>query len=221
MKKILIILLTTISLQGWTQIASPDSLSVGGVTYMDSVFIRNDSLILRTTEGKEFGIARYDLPCDTVTNLVTNSGVVAGGYSCNTDWTDSNSDGVADDWTFASGGGACSIVTGNGFTGNAQQITHVNGTLTSVTYNTGAGTESADYRLIMKYRASTASWRIYIKGTTQYFTLNLPAVTGNAQYVAMEANFAVGPANLVLNFYRLSGAANSTLQIDEVYLKKL
>ncbi len=46
-----------------TTVQSLDSLSVGGTTYIDSVFIRNDSLIFRLTpSGKEYGIARYYEP---------------------------------------------------------------------------------------------------------------------------------------------------------------
>lgn len=180
--------------------------------------------VARTANGMPFYINTMGLagdPCAEFINLVTNSGGMIDGVLCDTDWTDTNLDGVADDWTFASGAGACSIVTGNGFSGNAQRITHVNGTTTSFTYNTGPGVESADYKITMKYRASVTGWRIYIKGTTINFTLTLPINVGDAAEVTYTTNFGVGAANLVLNFYALSGATNRWLEIDEVILIQL
>ena len=61
----------------------------------------------------------------TIVNLVINSGA-----SGTTDWVDTNTDGIADDWVQATGAGAPTIVTGNGFLGNAQRVNHVTGTQT-------------------------------------------------------------------------------------------
>ncbi|MCK5017431.1 MAG: hypothetical protein KAS32_10225, partial [Candidatus Peribacteraceae bacterium] len=60
MKKLILILFGFISIASFSQVSSPDSLSIGGTTYIDSVFIRNDSLLFRIERtAREYGIARY------------------------------------------------------------------------------------------------------------------------------------------------------------------
>jgi len=48
--------------------------------------------------------------------------VLNGGSALTTDWVDSDSNGLADEWFNYSSRGICSIVTGNGFAGNAQRV---------------------------------------------------------------------------------------------------
>lgn len=56
------------------------------------------------------------------TQTITGTKLIAnGGYPGSTDWVDSNSDGVADDFSVG-GTGSGSIITGNGFSGRAQRL---------------------------------------------------------------------------------------------------
>ena len=81
-------------------------------------------------------------------NLFTNC-----GYHGGTDWVDTDSNGVADNWTvYANMTG--SIVTGNGFKGNAQRCVYTDGEagyLRNVIIDDNIG---AKFRIRFKYRSS-------------------------------------------------------------------
>lgn len=47
---------------------------------------------------------------------------IVNGDGTSTDWIDSNSDGIADNWTRTYSTGLATIITGSGFTGNAQRL---------------------------------------------------------------------------------------------------
>ena len=79
------------------------------------------------------------------TNIMSNCGTPE-----TTDWVDTNLDGAADNWTVY---GVGSIVTGNGFIGNAQRIDNVNGSgdrLQSLPQVVSGNR----YRIRMKYRGN-------------------------------------------------------------------
>lgn len=174
-----------------------------------------------TKKGPPFYIKTIGLsvdPCEDYINLVSNSGGEVDGNLCDTDWLDDNSDGVANNWAQQTGAGACSIVTGNGFYGNAQRMNHVNGTLSQLQYFIDDGvTLGNTYNLSLKYRSDDASVRIYLRGSADAFILGLPANPGNAiEYSGSVV--ATASADLRLNFYILPGRPNCFIEVDEVRL---
>jgi hypothetical protein len=86
------------------------------------------------------------------TNYVLN-----GGANNTTDWVDSNSDGLADDWVLSGAYTICSILTGSisGFTGNAQKF--VCGGISSpndIYIFEHSFQLDADYNLSFKYKSN-------------------------------------------------------------------
>lgn len=168
---------------------------------------------LRDATGNETDSFINQAVTNNVTNRVKNSGL-------GTDWVDSNSDGVADGWTKQTGAGTHQIVTGNGFTGNAQRINHVTGTMTQFQYYDAVNdvTSGKTYNVTGKYRASVGC-RIYLRGTADALTLNMGTNTGNAASFTFTAA-ATATQDLRLNFYILAATASGYVEIDEVRLKQ-
>lgn len=152
-------------------------------------------------------------------NLVTNSGAPGA-----TDWVDTNTDGVADDWLHPSGIGTPSIVTGNGFIGNAQRLEHVNGANSYFEYRTGVTAEVGEtYRCtgkIRNYSDGVQSWRLYLRTTSDILKNPIPDNTGNA--IAFNYSVvATAATEIVLRFYMFnSGVTGDWFEIDELRLWK-
>jgi hypothetical protein len=139
---------------------------------------------------------------EETTNILTNSGVGNG------DWVDSNSDGLADDWS-KDAETTPSIVTGNGFNGNAQRVDNTGVGVTADIFQNVLLTDGLPYVLTMKYRASNMVLRNAIA------QVDLPANTGDAKY--LEYRF-VSAANAALNFAAKS--PGDWFEIDEVVIRK-
>ena len=163
--------------------------------------------------------------CDTVTNLVDNCGVILGGVECTTDWVDTDTDGVADNWVHSSGVGTPSIVTGNGFVGNAQRLEHTNGTNSYLDYDTGVTAEvGKTYRItgkIRNYSDGVQPWRCYLRTTSDILKNPIPDNTGNA--IAFDWSVVAAAAtDIKLRFYMYrDGITGDWIEIDEVILYKL
>jgi hypothetical protein len=161
-------------------------------------------------EGKRFhelGVHGEQLS----SNLVSNTGTPE-----TTDWVDTDADGLADDWVHATGTGTNEIVTGNGFTGNAQRINHVTGTITRIRYDLGVDTiVGKTYTITAKYRNDVSGFRIYLRIGGDIFVSPLPTNTGDATTLEYSVvSSAVGPINCEL--YCHSAVANGYLEIDEI-----
>ncbi len=92
--------------------------------------------------------------------IVTNAGSI---YT--TDRVDTNTDWLADNWSKVNNP-TCTIVTGNGFTGRAQRCVAVNAGTSDWISNWGNFTVGKNYKLTMKYRASSnTACRIYCSGS--------------------------------------------------------
>lgn len=155
------------------------------------------------------------------TNLVTNSGAAG-----TTDWVDSNSDGLADDWAKGSYNNSrysASIVTGNGFAGNAQRMTVVtsSSTLYYLRYATPIALTGQNYQCTFKYRSSALlsiiaetsaqnSW-----GQWATFTAN----TGNAISATVSCrqwNGTVGDTGYIGFGFYYTANVNDYFEMDEV-----
>jgi hypothetical protein len=144
-------------------------------TSVNANYIRTDNMGV----GEIIWIDRWELfhkTTQTGNNLIANGGARNEiGALTTTDWDDSNSDGLADGFSPLAGN-TNSIVTGNGFSGNAQRTVN-DGTsklrFDSLTVKTIAG---AQIYIKMKYRTnrSDVSWGNGIGGAI------LPVATGNA-----------------------------------------
>jgi hypothetical protein len=159
--------------------------------------------------------SRIGNPDADVTPLFTNSGIDGG-----TDWIDTDGDGVADDCVFVGGAGVCSIVTGNGFTGNAQRLTHVNGTSSRIYLDTGVDAiVGKTYKISGKYRAGAANWRIYLRSSANTATLNMGANTGDAISFSYIVT-ADDSSNITSTFYKVSSEASDWIEVDEVLIQE-
>jgi len=160
--------------------------------------------------------------CSGYSNLLDNSGFIVDGIVCNGDWVDSGApNGTADDWDQESGTGTPAIVTGNGFSGNAQRINHVTGTITRFSQSTGVTAENGEtYRITGKWRAGAANWRIYLRTTSDVITNNMTVNTGNASDFQFDG-VAGAAAEIVLTFYKHSEEASDYLEVDELRVWKI
>lgn len=180
--------------------------------------------IAKTANGVPFYLTTMGLggdPCAEYSNILINSGGQVDDNLCADDWVDTNTDGIADNWTQATGAGIPAIVTGNGFLGNAQRINHVNGTTTQFHQLTGINTENgATYYFRMRYRTNNANWRIYLRGSVDAIQLGLPANVGDA-LLYEDTVVATAASEIILRFFGLSGQPSNYLEIDDVVVYKL
>ena len=128
--------------------------------------------------------ARYKIPSFEHKQQLGDNIITNGGASGATDWVDTNADGVADGFTSTNVSG-CSIVTGNGFTGNAQRLEH-DGASGQLGFTVVSGQA---YNMSFKYRGEY----LYMSGALP--TGLLANVTGDATsysvtFVAASASAA-------------------------------
>lgn len=143
----------------------------------------------------------------TPVELLTNSGCAGM-----TDWVDTNGDGVADGWAKFYGSEICSIVTGNGFTGNAQRLdASVGGTAQAIRHS-AQGRLGSTYKITLKYRANNLL-RIYCSASQ--ILKDLPANIGDAIYVE-----TIATSNYSNYFLFYLQNKNDWFEIDEVSIKE-
>jgi len=167
-------------------------------------------------ESTSYAKIPADVKSTLGSELVTNA----------TDWTDSNSDGLADNWTnqYVTDGSArldYSIVTGNGFTGNAQRF-DVNSEIGSdraIKTSATVFTSSKLYKVSFKYRASISSGSLLVMdGGSGATVTNITTHTGNAK---LFETYYVAPTGSHLWFYMQNADANAFMEIDEVSVKEV
>lgn len=138
-----------------------------------------------------------------------------GGYITTTDWIDSNTDGIADDFNIPNG--TPSIITGNGFNGNAQRVQATSGITTGiqseVDINIPTGT---NIRAHFTYRASVAwEFRPSFENVT-----TIPSNTGNAQPYTYDFSDSID--NLIEFFGNIpSPSIGDWLEVDNLYFEIL
>lgn len=139
-------------------------------------------------------------------NRCTNS-----GFGLGTDWINPTN-GLAEGWTTDATPLTKSIVTGNGFTGNAQRVERITSTGNLYIYLSANPvlTIGKSYTLYLKYR-SDITISLYNFSGIKYSDIGT-ANTGNAisvsvSFTATQARFYIGALNKV---------ANSWFEIDEV-----
>ena len=132
-----------------------------------------------------------------------------------TDWVDTFADGLADNWA-AVDGAVCtySIVTGNGFTGNAQRIIENNAINYAAIYSPNYSTlrVGTTYVITGKYRSSVP-FRINKASGPSYIAVS--SNTGNAISFSME--FTATETSYYLVAFGVDGC---WLEIDEISIKE-
>jgi hypothetical protein len=93
-------------------------------------------------------------------NLISN-----GGTSETTDWVDTDANGYADGWAILSGTLTASIVTGGGFTGNAQRFDAT--AISAIGVYAPITLAPNNTYLITGYYACNATWRFYTQTSAQ------------------------------------------------------
>ena len=148
----------------------------------------------------------YDINCfeQLGSELVVNSGT-----NGNTDWIDSNSDGLADDFTFSGNGVvSTSIINGiNGFTGRAQRGEKISGTYADFLSVATTLVIGKRYKLRLKYRKLGFS-------QSGFNSLTIPDNTGDAVYFEKILT-ASG-----VNFYPFAGNG-VYFEVDELSVKEV
>lgn len=178
---------------------------------IDSLYNQKRSpALLKTGNLNKELIGHWDLKSkDSVTsdNLVSNSGVVD-----NADWVGTTGSTPPTGWQLYGGNGTPSLVTGNGFDGNAYRIdsTSVGSYVMTSDSPIQAG---KTYYLRLKYRSN-----VNIEGGTGSYNYGtLLANTGDAkQYTSTFT----ASANHMLQFY-VGNVTGRWLEVDEVVLKEI
>jgi hypothetical protein len=180
----------------------------------------NSSKPKMTASSIETGLIGY-WPLDSASevmgnNLVSNSGTVG-----TTDWVDSNTDGLADSWSMLTYG-TPSIVTGNGFSGNAQRM-YMGENGNGVLFANLALTAGKTYRVTYLYRSNNGIAPYVWDGATGG-AYSILTNTGNA----LRASFtftSTSSAGGTLRFYVRSSVGNGQtgdyIEIDEVSVKEI
>ncbi len=204
------------------------AVEVSGATVEVTVteeFFYGDTITINYTvgsnpiQGDVGGLDADSLVDAPVTNNVADISLIP--YVNGFDWPDDNADGIGNGWSKPVGAGTCSIVTGNGFTGNAQRVNHVTGTITQFRYSTGVNAESgATYRITGKFRAGAINWRIYLRTIADLFTDNLGVNTGNATSFSYD-KVSTGTTAIIVNIYKTAASADDYLEVDEIRIIKL
>lgn len=149
-------------------------------------------------------------PVGNVIANVTENGAVEkitnSGYSGTTDWVDTNTDGLADNWVNT--GGTPSIITGSGFTGNAQKLVGVSGNyLTSFQSPVATGKY---VRVKFKYRSDGQ-----IRLSNLITALALPVNTSTP----VEVNIIAKVTSAYLRYEIFTGG--TYIEIDEAQIQEL
>ena len=150
-------------------------------------------------------------PNPSTPELGTNYGAVG-----QTDWVDSNSDGIADGVLVGAGADLTigSIVTGNGFTGNAQRLQENNASNKLFVRLASSIAAGSLVSVALKYRSNVV---IQSSGTSEFILLkSIPVNEGNAQ--SITTFFYVNNNTTVISFYS-NALENCFFEIDEVSIK--
>jgi hypothetical protein len=186
----------------------------GDITITFDTFDISESLLNSGTKiifsGSDIGSLLLDLSLlqDSTTPVIPNA-----GYSNTTDW-DPNTGGTADDWETLNGTG--SIVTGNGFTGNAQRCD--TDSIAAPTIRLQAinrvSVPNGNATLFFKYRATNGVvYRFdWVGGTSEVL---LAENLGNAIQASEAITITLG---YVCPYFYAPGSVATWIEIDEVYV---
>lgn len=143
-----------------------------------------------------------------------------------TDWIDTNTDGLADNWTSNHGTNIFTIVTGNGFTGNAQRFQKTSSNLRYVTSDPFSVSNGSMCKFSFKYRTNniyqdpidlaTAVVQVFTGSGVLIINHRVEINNGNA-VLSRSATFEVTESTVYVRVIPL-GFANNWIEIDEVEL---
>lgn len=146
--------------------------------------------------------------------------VINSGGEGETDWVDSDGDGVADGWTINEvvGDAFGEIVTGIGFNGNAQRVevipTEPINQIT-ITRNVEELDILETYTIRFRYKCSSAGIGVII-GSLNVF---IPYVSGDV-YEYVSSDFTITSDTELLTFYITNATGQDYIEIDTIELLK-
>lgn len=151
--------------------------------------------------------------------LIYGSNLATNG----TNWTDSNGDGLADNTNkgAASGTNIATIVTGNGFSGNAQRLeVTADGSDHYLEIANTSMTSGKAYKVSFKYRANSGI--VGSRGANQDFSTTLPANAGNA---VSKTFYFISNGTGNLRFYMRRNStyavlAGDYIEIDDISIQE-
>ncbi len=145
------------------------------------------------------------------------------GNSSTTDWVDSNSDGEPDMWSHSAAHLTPSIVTGNGFTGNAVRLDFLSNPSDDNSFVSDV-IDTTKYKGTTKYlvfdaRCSTTVYcSVKVDGGSWVYVGNYQVNTGDAILTGATIGFVVGDTLQV--GFRMAGSSRWT-EIDNVILSSV
>lgn len=140
---------------------------------------------------------------------------VNSGAAGMTDWVDSNADGLADSWNVSSlSYTQPSIVTGNGFTGNAQRIYYIQNASAYHLYFNFTTVVGRAYIFTFKYRSSKSL------NISNAF-LSAHTVSSNIGNCASVTFYDSGGGGINIRFFIYNAVLGDWFEIDEVSIKEV
>lgn len=190
--------------------------STGELIWADSASLKDTCLLTRLYKWPFATL--HQLGVDLIKETAQSEIIVNG-----TDWTDTDSNGLADNWlNFSStpADGTLTIITGAGFTGNAQQITKnkVSGSSIELRQIIPALTIGAVYELSFKYTKNSVGKLLQIQYDTYALRLNISTDVATATLHTTVFVATTAAANLVF-FIDGIPASGDYFAIDDVTLK--
>lgn len=194
---------------GFNQGSAPQN---GAYIYFDDCVIDDSYIGLYPQPSFTYLSRKINVTCTASISFITGTApqnLISNSF----DWVDTNSDGIADGWQRNYGTENCSIVTGNGFTGNAQRMVATTGGTAQAISPTGITlAENTPYLLRFKYRSSNTL--VIFEGVENAFA-SFGTNTGNAIQVEWAFYAKLGGTQ-DLRFF--AQETSEWIEIDEVEL---
>ena len=139
-----------------------------------------------------------------------------------TDFIDTNSDGLADG--FSKSSGTATIVTGNGFVGNAQRLLAIANTNTSTTTELFSFTINKYYTLTFKHRSNDGIGLVVYDGAI-LVRFEIPANAGICIPFSISFKALTTTTNAFVRFYVRTttgdSLTNDFIELDEISIKEI
>ena len=172
--------------------------------------IKVHNLELSATEVKELysgASVPFKYKGANQTELITNGDI------------ETNNGTVVTGWGSLEAGAVASIVTGNGFTGDAQRIVSPSGGFTSITTNNITLEIGKKYKLSFKYRSDSSAFRVRNRNTPYTIIVEPSSNTGNA--IVSETVFTAVQSAGDIQFMFHPGSAGDYFEIDDITLTQI
>lgn len=157
---------------------------------------------------------------EVITVTEVSTALLNAGASGTTDWVDTDLDGLADNMNTTESPSAVtySIITGSGFTGNAQRFDILITTQVDFRSDAFSLTNGESYKIRFKYRTDSTNMQVSLRNASTFAVKFgsgvLPTNTGSALEFTTPTAFIAGSENYVIQV--LGTTAGNYYEIDEI-----